>query len=56
MATGRLAGVTQPEAALAEELGKQLLSVEYTEDGHIVDFLDSSTLLEDRREERRRQQ
>ena len=56
MVTGRLAGVTQSEAALAEELGRRLLELEYTNDGYIIDFLDTSILLEDRREERRRQQ
>ena len=53
---GRLAGVTQPEAALAEELGRQPLELEYTDDGRLVDFLDASKTLEDQKEERRRQQ
>lgn len=57
MPDGRLADVSQPEAALAEETGNPLLSVQYADDGRrIVDFLDSSVLLEDKPEERRRQQ
>ena len=56
MMTGRLVGITQPEAALAEELGRLPLELEYAQDGHLVDFLDSSTLLEDHKEERRRQE
>jgi type I restriction enzyme M protein len=57
MPQSRLASVTQAEAALAEETGNPLLSVSYTQDGHrIVDFLDPNVLLEDRPEERRRQE
>lgn len=52
----KLAGVSQTEAALAEELGSSLLTLDYAEDGRLVDFLVPSTLLEDGREERRRQQ
>ena len=56
MTTGRLAGITQSEAALAEEIGRLPLELEYTGDGRLVDFLDSSKFLEDHKEERRRQQ
>ena len=57
MPLGRLASVTQPEAALSEETGNPLLSVRYTPDGsRLVDFLDESVILEDKPEERRRQE
>ena len=56
MTAGRMSAVTQPEAALAEELGRKPFELEYAEDGRLVDFIDSSTLLQDRKEERRRQQ
>ena len=52
----RLEGVSQSEAALAEEIGSPLLAIEYSEDGRLVDFLNPNILLEDYKEERRRQQ
>ena len=56
MPEGKLVGVSQAEAAPAEQTGSPLLSLEYTDDGRLVDFLNGKTLLEDKREERRRQQ
>jgi len=54
--TTRLDGISQAEAALAEELGSPLLALEYSDDGRLVDFLDPGVRLIDQKEERRRQQ
>ncbi|MBI2304720.1 MAG: N-6 DNA methylase [Chloroflexi bacterium] len=57
MPESRLANITQTEAALAEETGSPLFSVQYAHDGRrLVDFLDGEILLEDKPEERRRQE
>lgn len=56
MKQSRLYGVTPPEAALAEEVGSPLLSIDYDEDGKIIDFLNNRVHLEDKKEERRRQE
>ena len=56
MPNGKLANVSQAEAALAEGIGAPLVGLDYAPDGRLIDFLDPKILLEDRREERRRQQ
>ena len=56
MTSSKFVGITQSEAALAEELGNEVLEVEYSSDGRLRDFLDPEILLQDRPEERRRQQ
>ena len=54
MTANQFSEITQPEAALSEEIGQSPLELDYSEDGKIIDFLEGHEL-EDKPEERNRQ-